>query len=385
MKSNTVETFFAPAERTPDEMIMLERLVIERNPTVLEMLEGFPDLALLLNQNRQIVAFNSKAVNFVPENLRSCVYGMRPGEAIDCIHAHEMPAGCGTSRFCMECGAVKAIVHTINNKEPAIEECRITRKKNEVEESLDLRVHTTIITIEATPYTLFSIKNIADEKRRFALERIFFHDIINTAGALNGLIQLLTTAEGDDLKEFMDTLPIISSHLLNEILGQRQLLSAEAGELVPEIKLQSLNKIVNAAGVLYIGHQEAAGKKIIVLPLMNDIEIRTDETMLIRSIGNLIKNALEASVSGDEIKISIEVSEDRVLIHVWNNSVMPPSVQLQMFQRSFSTKAKNGRGIGTYSVKLLIEQYLQGKIWFVSNEKEKTIFSIALNNFCGTC
>ncbi|MCK9424650.1 MAG: hypothetical protein M0Q21_01270 [Ignavibacteriaceae bacterium] len=103
MSIETVETYFASPFRTADENIELERQIIRRNPTVIELLEGFPDLALLLNQNRQLVAFNAKAVAYVPEELRAGVYGMRPGEAVDCIHAHEMPAGCGTSKFCVEC------------------------------------------------------------------------------------------------------------------------------------------------------------------------------------------------------------------------------------------------------------------------------------------
>jgi sensor histidine kinase regulating citrate/malate metabolism len=57
---------------------------------------------------------------------------------------------------------------------------------------------------------------------------------------------------------------------------------------------------------------------------------------------------------------------------------MPVDVQLQIFQRSFSTKG-NGRGIGTYSIKLLTEQYLNGKVSFVSNESEGTRFSL---EFC---
>ena len=55
---------------------------------------------------------------------------------------------------------------------------------------------------------------------------------------------------------------------------------------------------------------------------------------------------------------------------------MPKHIQLQIFNRSFSTKAKKGRGIGTYSVKLLIENYLKGKVSFISNQEEQTKFII---------
>ena len=63
---------------------------------------------------------------------------------------------------------------------------------------------------------------------------------------------------------------------------------------------------------------------------------------------------------------------------VHNPEVMPPEVQLQLFQRSFSTKGEPGRGIGTYSIKLLGERYLKGKVAFTSQEPQGTTFTLTL-------
>ena len=57
---------------------------------------------------------------------------------------------------------------------------------------------------------------------------------------------------------------------------------------------------------------------------------------------------------------------------------MPTEVQLQVFQRSFSMKGQAGRGIGTYSIKLFAEQYLGGKIKFISREPEGTCFVLTI-------
>lgn len=45
---------------------------------------------------------------------------------------------------------------------------------------------------------------------------------------------------------------------------------------------------------------------------------------------------------------------------------------------AFSTKSQN-HGIGTYSIRLLTENYLKGKVSFISNENDGTIFSVVLN------
>lgn len=92
-------------------------------------------------------------------------------------------------------------------------------------------------------------------------------------------------------------------------------------------------------------------------------------------IGNLIKNALEASSPGQTVTVTFENgASPKFSVH--NQSVMPEPVKLQIFQRSFSTKAAHGRGIGTYSVKMLAERYLKGNVSFRSEPGEGTTFSV---------
>jgi signal transduction histidine kinase len=66
-----------------------------------------------------------------------------------------------------------------------------------------------------------------------------------------------------------------------------------------------------------------------------------------------------------------------VRFEVHNSSYMPDDVQTQVFQRSFSTKG-GGRGLGTYSVKLLTQRYLQGRVGFQSDRCEGTTFWVDL-------
>jgi signal transduction histidine kinase len=56
---------------------------------------------------------------------------------------------------------------------------------------------------------------------------------------------------------------------------------------------------------------------------------------------------------------------------------MPESVRLQVFKRSFSTKGSD-RGLGTYSIKLLTENYLGGEVGFASEEGNGTTFWVKL-------
>ena len=103
----------------------------------------------------------------------------------------------------------------------------------------------------------------------------------------------------------------------------------------------------------------------------------TDRTILSRVLGNLAKNALEASPAGGRVTLNCHRSTSGGAFTCHNSGCMRAEVQLQMFQRSFSTKGR-GRGVGTYSVKLLTEKYLQGRVGFSSTAQSGTTFEVAL-------
>jgi sensor histidine kinase regulating citrate/malate metabolism len=91
----------------------------------------------------------------------------------------------------------------------------------------------------------------------------------------------------------------------------------------------------------------------------------------------MLKNALEATVESGTVNAIVEEEKNRIRYIVKNDYVMPKEIQLQIFQRSFTTKGK-GRGTGTYSIKLLGEKYLGGKVGFTSAVRDGTSFWIEL-------
>ena len=94
-------------------------------------------------------------------------------------------------------------------------------------------------------------------------------------------------------------------------------------------------------------------------------------------LSNLIKNAIEASEKGGIITLAIEEFDTTIVFSVNNSTYIPKEIQLQIFQRSFSTKG-TGRGVGTYSVKLLTENYLKGEAAFLSTPEYGTTFYISI-------
>jgi sensor histidine kinase regulating citrate/malate metabolism len=97
----------------------------------------------------------------------------------------------------------------------------------------------------------------------------------------------------------------------------------------------------------------------------------------LRVLINTIKNALEASKPNEVISAGCKQKNNEIEFWVHNPGFIPRNIQLQIFQRSFSTKGI-GRGLGTYSMKFLTVRYLGGDVSFTSTEQEGTTFRIRL-------
>ncbi|QTA81606.1 Histidine kinase superfamily protein [Desulfonema limicola] len=333
------------------------------------LIDSLYDIVMILNKNRQIV-FANKTLFEKFELEEKNVYGSRPGETLGCIHAFKEHGGCGTSNYCRSCGAAKAIYSSLANKSD-IQECRISRKGTL--SSLDIKVKTVPAFVHNEQFIIFIITDISHEKRRKAFERIFFHDIMNLAGGIRGLSQLLNLGHEDKRKEYEEHLIRNSDLLINEINAHKLLTQAENRELEVQTILINSGKIIDDAADIYKYHNAAYQKHIHKDENALHIDFYSDPVLLQRVLSNMIKNALEASKPGETITIGCDLMDQNIQFWVHNPGVMPEDVQLQIFQRSFSTKGK-GRGLGTYSMMLLTEWYLKGNLSFISSEKKGTIF-----------
>lgn len=368
-------TAYASAERSTEEEIAIDVEKFRQLDLIRHILNLLPDLMLILNKNRQVVFINRALVNLMGGEAKiNSIYGQRPGELFKCIHSTESEGGCGTTEFCSECGAVNSIL-SAQKGDASLKECRINSQDDH--KAFDLRVYATPLFFFENTYTLFVISDIADEKRRKVLEKIFFHDILNSAGSIRGISQILKEAEDNVRDEFVQMLDRVSDTLIDEITAQRELVYAENGDLaVKFVPLNSL-EVLTSVKEHYDNHEVCAAKEILISTECKSIEFVSDKVLLGRVLGNLCKNALEATPSYGKIEMGFSAFDEKIQFWIKNNGVIPRDIQLQLFQRSFSTKG-SGRGVGTYSIKLLTEKYLNGVVSFISDEGSGTIFYIEL-------
>lgn len=133
--------------------------------------------------------------------------------------------------------------------------------------------------------------------------------------------------------------------------------------------------ILKDVSELYQNHETNDRNEIRIDSQSDSVIITTDVTILRRIIGNMVKNALEASLPGSPVRLSCHYADGKIRFSVNNENYMEKDIQLQLFQRSFSTKGFD-RGTGTYSMKLLGEKYLKGKVGFDTSRESGTTFYI---------
>lgn len=373
------ETHFAPALRSSKEHIFKEFELVGSQKFFTEIFGALTGIGAVLDENRQIVYANDDFLSLLGIDSVESILGKRAGEVISCVHATEEPSGCGTTFACAYCGAINAILESQKSGKKSVKETRITRDVGGKTQSWDMNIISTPIQLSGNQFYVLVLQDISDEKRRSALERIFFHDLLNSAGGLNGLLTILKEgADPGEERELINLSEEASRDILDEILLHRQIRAAELGDLSLNIEtVNTLDFLYSAVGKIKL-HEVGKNKIVIISDKAANIDFETDKNLFQRVIINLLKNALEAAEIEKSVTAGVESDGLKIRFWVKNNSVIPQDIQMQLFQRSFSTKGP-GRGIGTYSIRLLIENYLKGKVSFISNETEGTIFSVELN------
>ena len=112
---------------------------------------------------------SENVLELVPGKTMDQIIGLRPGEALGCIHAHECESGCGTSQFCGQCGVVRVILLGLDGSRD-MEECRLTRLMNGREETLRLRVLATPLVHNQERYTLLAVASIGHQPPRHGVK-----------------------------------------------------------------------------------------------------------------------------------------------------------------------------------------------------------------------
>jgi signal transduction histidine kinase len=373
-------TAYAPAGRDGQEQVAGAVRRLARHPLLRALLDTVDGLLMVLNRHRQVIALNDEVLGRLGYSVGAESLGLRPGEILSCVHASERSGGCGTTSACVSCGTTVSVVESHRQGRPVSAPCYLTVRRGDVTEALELEARASPFNLEGEQLTLLSLRDVSDMRRREQLERVFLHDIAGTVSALQGWAELLVDLPPDEAREAAGKVLRMAVKLRDEVATQRDLRRAERGDLKLKPVELSISEVVAEVRALFEGHPVARDRRLSI-PDEDDSEdlcVNTDRVLLLRVLYNMLKNAFEAIEPGQEVRFSWRGDGDRLIFEVWNPGRMSDLAEQHIFQRSFSTKGQPGRGLGTYSMKLLGERYLGGRVGFETGEESGTRFYIEL-------
>ncbi len=374
-----MDTHYALAERVSADDLKEEIALITKNSVIDGLLNSVSGLLAVLNEHRQILSLNTLLLEMLGVGDPGKVFGLRLGEALHCIHSAEMPGGCGTSKSCSTCGAAISIVSTLATDTPKEMNCALVTEKLGRKQDLYFRVRCVPIKYRTKRFLLLFMQDITYFQSLAALERVFFHDINSIIQGLvcaSDLIEL--SAKDNESRELAQAINRLTMRLCSEVEAQRCLNRNEIHTHQPTFSFVPATQVIQELSDIFSKHPAAKNKNFVLPANMPRLYLKTEPSLLLRVLSNMVLNAFEETEDGGEVRMDFKSSDSVVTFSIWNRKVIPKDVAMRIFQRNFSTKPGSGRGLGTYSMKLFGEEILGGKVSFTTSEPEGTIFSFTI-------
>lgn len=368
-----MESYFAPPERLERRRFRNQIESVAANPITKNLLEAAEGLLIILNRHRQIVAMNHDFIKSIGIRNPEEVLGLRLGETLQCVHSDELEGGCGTTFHCASCGAAIAMMAAMENNERSERICALRHRENgEVREKC-LKVSAKPFRTEDGCWLLFFAKDITREQLLHNLERTFFHDINNILSGISGAGKLLAMEKPDS-----DSVRLLNKsldRLDREIRMQRELSLRKEDAYKPSVRKTSLSEILDETRVFLNGNDLLNSRTLEETRPENEVFIYTDIMLVSRILCNMILNALETTEEGGKVTLDTFVNNSEVSWSVRNPGHIPERIRPRIFQKHFTTKEGDGRGFGTYSMKLFGEKFLKGRVSFTSSRQAGTTFT----------
>ena len=374
-----MKTFYAPAQRLEREALDPVISAVAVDPIIRALLNTVSGMLAVLNEHRQILALNDGFLKLLGIADAGSALGLRPGEALQCIYRETNQSGCGTSTYCATCGMAIAMVSCLAENEPKEKECALTVGLDDGStRDLFLKVRACPIAVNDRRMILLFIQDITHQQQWEALGHVFFHDLSNIIYGLVGSSEILLEEATDSNRDIVERIHRLSLRLSREVLMQKHLTQMADADYQPLVQSITVGQIFHELQIAFATHPAARDRRVDFADAHREITIKSDFFLVVRVLTNMIVNALEATDRGKAINVWATPEHGRITFYVWNHQVIAPEVIDRVFQRNISTKAYSGRGLGTYSIKLFGETFLNGKVDFTSGEPEGTTFRLQL-------
>ena len=253
-----------------------------------------------------------------------------------------------------------------------------------------VEVHACAITHCGQPATIGWAKDITARKKaeelREHVERIVQHDLRNTVASAISLAKMLrdgTLLTEKDRNNFLDLFLQSGLDMLDTLDSALGIYKLETGQyqLKPEA-LDCLPIVTGLAETLALLPSFTSIRWVILLngvepQLGSHCSCLAELALLRTTLGNLFRNACEASPPGGTVTVELFMESD-CRITIRNQGVVPTEIRDRFFERYVTSGKSAGTGLGTYSAMMMVKA-LKGVISMdTSDETNETMLTVQL-------
>ncbi len=198
------------------------------------------------------------------------------------------------------------------------------------------------------------------ESLREDMEMITRHDLKAPLSGIVSMARVLLQNEELDTEQ-CEALSLIEStgvRMHTQINHSLDLFRMESGEYEFRPESVDLEKLVQRVADEFEVKSKSLEVSIEVGLRTKDgrpVTALAEEMLTYSLLANLLTNALEASSSGDVVRVELNRDHGRCLVSVSNSGVVPDHIQGTFFSKYVTSGKSGGTGMGTYSARLMTE------------------------------
>lgn len=227
----------------------------------------------------------------------------------------------------------------------------------------------------------------AQEKQRVEFISMVSHELRNPLNTLNGFLKVVLAGKAGPLNELQQEFLGLADDQANALKGRiTELLEfnrLEAGRLRLQPQWSNLAEVIAATSARFQVSAEQFGLSVSAEVPAHMPELLFDSERVSQVITNLVENAMKATPAGGQIRVTAEVGDADVRVHVSDTGVgIPLDQQQKIFTRFYRLEHKSSKhgahlGLGLSICQQIVEGH-NGRIWVESEEGKGSRFSFSL-------
>ena len=213
---------------------------------------------------------------------------------------------------------------------------------------------------------------------REEVERIARHDLKTPLASIASVPRLLRERHAPDAQEaeLLGMVERAALRVLSMLNLSLDLYRMEEGNYPLRAQAVDLAGLVHTVARELQAHSGSKNLRVVLDMPAEPLFARGEELLCYSILANLLKNAIEASPDGADVRVALrrmqEPGQDAVLLEIHNQGEVPAEIRESFFAKYATHGKPGGTGLGTYSARLMA-RVQRGELTMASGEGSTTL------------